>query len=123
MKLASNVALLALLLTMPACETVNAIAQSVNVNALLASITDGQSATAAKPALDGVVAHLSAALAGTKAEGEANAAEGEGMVASVLAKFGVTPETTSTINNLLDMPEVKTVLGGTLNQLTALITG
>ncbi|MGK0203530.1 MAG: hypothetical protein ACI9S9_002610, partial [Planctomycetota bacterium] len=42
----------------PACETLSSVAQSININALLATITDAQSATAAKPALDGIVGQL-----------------------------------------------------------------
>ena len=45
------------------------------------------------------------------------------MMNSVLAQFGIGPETTGTITSLLAMPEVKSVLGGTLQQLMGMITG
>ena len=123
MKLVSTFALLALLLMTPACETLGNAAQNVNINALLGSITDAQTAQDTKPLLDGVVAQLGNALANAKAEGEGAAAEGGGMVESVLTQFGVTPETTTTINTLLENPAVESVLGATLNSLMGMITG
>lgn len=123
MKLARTVALLALLLSSTACESLGGVAQNVNINALLASINDAQTAQDAKPLLDGVVAQLGTALSNAKAEGEGAAAEGKGMVESVLTQFGVDAQTTTTINTLLENPGVKTVLGGTLNQLMGMITG
>jgi hypothetical protein len=130
MKLARNLVLLSLCL-LAACEsmgkTVNDMAQSVNIGAMLASITDGQSATEAKPALDGAVAQLSAALKSAAGDAtssaEAKTAEGTSMMNSVLAQFGIGPETTGTITSLLAIPEVKSVLGGTLQQLMGMITG
>ncbi|MFT6078271.1 MAG: hypothetical protein ACI85K_001455 [Hyphomicrobiaceae bacterium] len=123
MKLVTNFALLTLLLMTPACETLGKVVQSININALLGTITNAQSATDAKPALDSVVAQLGNALAGAKAEGEGAAAEGGGMVETVLTQFGISPETTGTINTLLANPAVEGVLGATLNQLMGMISG
>jgi hypothetical protein len=123
MKSVTNLALLALLLMTPACEMLGDIAKAVNFNTLLASITDAKTAEQAKPVLDVAVAKLDTALTGAKKE----AAEGgEGvdqasMVQSVLTSFGVTPETSGTINTMLANPAISTVLGGTLNQLMGLI--
>lgn len=123
MKSVTNLALLALLLMTPACEMLGDIAKTVNFNTLLASITDAKTAEQAKPVLDVAVAKLDTALTGAKKE----AAEGgEGadqasMVQSVLTSFGVTPETSGTINTMLANPAISSVLGGTLNQLMGLI--
>ncbi|MGK0300007.1 MAG: hypothetical protein ACI89X_000875 [Planctomycetota bacterium] len=106
----------------PACETLSSVAQSININALLATITDAQLATAAKPALDGIVGQLETALAGAKAEGLGAAADGGGMVKTVLTQFDVSPDTTGTIHTLLANPAVEGVLGATLNQLMAMIS-
>tara|TARA_R110002074_G_scaffold275936_1_gene447369 strand:+ start:249 stop:632 length:384 start_codon:yes stop_codon:yes gene_type:complete len=127
MKLACNFALLALILMTPACETLGKAAQGVNINALLAGITDAATAQDAKPALDAAMGQMSVALEGAKKEAasaaEGNAAEGEGMVNAVLAQFGVTGETAGTVNTLLENPAVAGVLGGTLQQLMGMITG
>lgn len=126
MKLASNLVFLALILMTPSCEMLGNAAQGVNINALLAGVTDASSAQDTKPALDAAVGQLSAAISGAKdaASGaEGAAAEGEGMVQSVLAQFGVTGETAGTVNTLLENPAVAGVLGGTLQQLMGMITG
>ena len=84
MKLVSNFALLALLLMTPACEMLGSAAKGVNLNALLAGITDATTAQDAKPALDAASNQLSVALEGAKSKAtsgaEGGAAEGEGMV-------------------------------------------
>lgn len=98
-------------------------AKSININSLLAGITDATTAQDAKPALDAAVAQLSVAVQGAKSEAASTEAEGQDMVTSVLSQFGVSGETAGTVNTLLENPAVAGVLGSTLEQLMGLVTG
>ena len=122
-----------LLATTPACNAIGADGQAsaasamgqVDIDQILAGITDGASAQAAKGPLDGAVAQLQQALAGAQGEAEGATASGGGManqaVAGVMAQFGISAETTAMITDLLAQPAVKEVLGATLTQLQGLI--
>lgn len=127
MKLASNVLTLTLILLTSSCEMLGDVAKSVNINALLAGITDAATAQDAKPALDAAVGQLQVAVAGAKNEADAGAegaaTEGEGMVKTVLTQFGVTAETAGTVTTLLENPAVAGVLGSTLQSLMGMISG
>jgi len=133
MKFATNALFLALLVLTPACEMLGGDKQSTpDINGLLAGITDQQSAEEAKPMLDSAVEKLRIALAGAQAtadegaeatEASANeaAAEGGSMVQTVLAQFGIGPETAGMIDGLLANEAVQGVLGQTLESLKGLL--
>jgi len=121
MKLATKTALLSLFL-LPACEMLGGDNATLpNIQELLGGITDKASAEQAKGPLDGAVAQLQAALGGAQAEGEQKAEEGNSMVQTVLAQFGVGAETVGMIEELMAKPEIQAVLGQTLQQLKGLI--
>lgn len=103
-------------------------APTIDLGKLLAGITDGGTATAAKSPLESAVAQLKAALAGADAKakvdaatGNADAAGGKKLVDEVLAKFGLGGETVGQITALLQNEQVKAVLGPTLEQLKSLL--
>lgn len=112
----------------PGDTTAAPAAPTVDLGKLLAGITDGTSATAAKSPLESAVEQLKAALAGADAKakveaatGRADAAGGKQLVDDVLAKFGLGGETVSQITALLQNEQVKAVLGPTLEQLKSLL--
>lgn len=123
MKHTRSLLVLALLTLTASCEMLGDAAKNINVNALLAGITDAATAQDAKPALDAAVAQLTLAVEGAKSEGEGAAGEGESMVKSVLGQFGVSNDTATAVDNLLADPAIAGVIGGTLNQLKSLIIG
>lgn len=91
----------------------------IDVNKLLAGITDGKSAEAAKGPLDSVVASLKGMVGGG---GAADATTGTKKLSSdALAKFGISADTMGLITSLLGNPAVTAVIGPTLNQLKGLI--
>lgn len=103
-------------------------APAIDLGKLLAGITDGGTATAAKSPLESAVEQLKAALAGADAKtkvdaatGNADAAGGRKLVDEVLAKFGIGGETVGQITALLQNEQVKAVLGSTLEQLKSLL--
>jgi hypothetical protein len=92
---------------------------SVDVNKLLASITDGPTAEAAKGPLDSVVASLKGLAGGAVAEATTGAKK---IGADTLAKYGISGETLGMITGLLGNPAVTSVIGPTLNQLKGLLS-
>ncbi|MBL8729839.1 MAG: hypothetical protein JNM25_15535 [Planctomycetes bacterium] len=92
---------------------------SVDVNKLLAGITDGVTAEAAKGPLDSVVASLKGMAGGAVADATSGVKK---LGADTLAKYGITGETMGLITGLLDNPAVTAVIGPTLNQLKGLLS-
>lgn len=91
---------------------------STDVNQLLAGITDGPSAEAAKGPLDAIVASLKGVTAGAVADATSGVKK---LGADTLAKYGINGETMGMINGLLANPAVSSLIGPTLNQLKGLI--
>lgn len=121
MNLATKTALLCLFL-LPACEMLGGDSSLVpNIQEMLGGITDKASAEQAKGPLDGAIAQLKAAMAGAQGEAEQAAGEGPSMMETVLAQFGIGPETVGVIEGLMAKPEIQAVLGSTLQQLKGLI--
>lgn len=113
---------------LPGDATATPAAPTVDLGKLLAGITDGSTATAAKSPLESAVEQLKAALAGADAKakvdtatGRADAAGGAKLVDEVLAKFGLGGETVGQITALLQNEQVKAVLGPTLEGLKSLL--
>ena len=134
--------LTALLLLVPACQLFgggetkksvaptalgqpDANANAVDIGKLLAGVTDGTTATAAKGPLDAAVQKLKDALAGAQGSGAAAGSSGGDMtkqaMTAVLTKFGIGAGTIGTIDSLLGNDAVKAVLGKSLEQLKGLI--
>ncbi|MCK5943591.1 MAG: hypothetical protein KAI24_16530 [Planctomycetes bacterium] len=120
MNLATKTAALFLFL-LPACQMLGDAASQPDIQAMLAGITDQASAQEAKPALEGAVEQLRAALGNVQGEGEAAAGAGGSMVQTVLGQFGIGPETVGMIEGLMAKPAIQEVLGQTLQELKALI--
>lgn len=113
---------------MPNDAAATPAAPTIDLGKLLAGITDGNTATAAKSPLESAVAQLKTALAGADAKskvdaatGNADASGGKKLVDEVLAKFGLGGETVGQITALLQNEQVKAVLGPTLEQLKSLL--
>lgn len=131
MKLATRSILLAFLFLTASCETMKESGIAMpDLNAMLAGITDQQTAEQAKAPLDGAIGQLQSALNGVTKKVESGAvdadgkvADGQSMIKGVLSQFGITGETTGMIGNLMSNPAIKSVLGGSLQQLMGLIPG
>ncbi|MFK7742838.1 MAG: hypothetical protein AB8H80_21180 [Planctomycetota bacterium] len=121
MKLAAQNLILALLLLAPACSSTGGGLSMPNINDLLASITDTESAEAAKAPLEGAVKQLDKAIMGAKEKTEGAASEGGSMVDKVLSGFGINSDTMGMISGLMGNGGIASVLGGTLGKLKDLI--
>lgn len=94
---------------------------AIDVDALLGSVTDAESAAAAKGPLEAVLAQLKGLLptggaAATDASGGASS-----LPHDILAKFGIGPGTVDTIMSLLGNEAIAGVIGPVLSELKALI--
>lgn len=96
---------------------------SIDVNHLLAGITDAKSAEAAKSPLESAIASLKAMLPKAGTTGSATeATSGMGtLTTDTLAKFGIDGSTVGTITSLLNNEAIAAVIGPTLNQLKSLL--
>lgn len=96
-------------------------AGAIDVDALLGTVTDADSAAAAKGPLEAVLAQLKGLLP----TGGAAATEATGGATSlphdILAKFGISAGTVDTITSLLGNEAIAGVIGPVLNELKALI--
>ncbi len=119
MKLATYTVLLAMILLTPACEMLGGdTAAAPNITELLAGITDMQSAEQAKAPLESAVSQLQSALSSKMGAGTES---GGSMVDSVLAQFGITPETKNMITGLLGNDAIRGAIGPTLETLQGLL--
>lgn len=91
---------------------------AIDVNKLLAGITDGPTAEAAKGPLDAVIASLKSMTDGAVADATTGAKK---LSTDALAKYGITGETMGMITSLLANPTVSSLIGPTLNQLKSLL--
>ncbi len=108
--------------TPPAAATPVAVPTLAELPKLLAGITNSATATSAKAPLEALVQQLQTQKAAAAPAAKTDTLGGLGKLATeAAAKVGLSPELTKQIGTLLENPEVKAVLGQTLEKLQGLM--